>query len=49
MWFDYLNMSKYSDILITNDIDGSTLLSLNDDDLQSLGVNDVPDSLPFTP
>jgi hypothetical protein len=40
-WFDYLNLGKYSDLPVENDLDGKTLLSLNDEDLLNLGVDDV--------
>jgi hypothetical protein len=40
-WFDYLHQSKYADLMVENDIDGKTLLSLNDEDLANLGVDDV--------
>jgi hypothetical protein len=41
VWFEFLNMGKYAELLVENDVDGPTLLTLNDDDMQSLGIDDV--------
>jgi hypothetical protein len=40
-WLDYLHLSKHSDLMVENEIDGKTLLSLNDEDLANLGMDDV--------
>jgi hypothetical protein len=34
-------MGHHADLLVQNDIDGKTLLTLNDEDMEDLGINDV--------
>jgi hypothetical protein len=34
-------MGHHADLLVHNDIDGKTLLTLNDEDMEDLGINDV--------
>jgi len=38
MWLEHLQMNHLADLMVENDIDGKTLMTLNGDDLVDLGV-----------
>jgi len=40
-WFEYLRMGHLGDLLVENDVDGKTLMTLNEEDLVELGVKSV--------
>jgi len=43
MWFEYLRMGHLGDLLVENDVDGKTLMTLNEEDLVELGVKSAKD------
>jgi len=49
MWLEHLQMNHLADLMVENDIDGKTLMTLNGDDLVDLGVESVciPSSILF--